>query len=218
MRLFRNRSEAGRRLAAQLSEFAGRTDVIVLALPKGGVPVAAEVSSALGAPLDVLVVRKIGVPWQPEFAVGAIASGGMMVLDTETMNELGLTRASLDPILVAEQRELMRRESLYRGGRPFPTLEGQVVIVVDDGLATGATMQAAVAALRTRGPALVVVAVPVASRSACAMLDRVVDRVVCVATPEPFYGVGVWYDDFDQTTDEEVLSLLAHGEVPLAAR
>lgn len=215
MRLFRNRSEAGRLLAARLSEFADRTDVIVLALPKGGVPVAAEVASALAAPLDVLVVRKIGAPWNPEFAVGAIASGGMMVLDAETLNELGLTKADLDPIILAEQRELMRRERLYRGGRPFPALQGQVVILVDDGLATGATMQAAVAALRTRGPALVVVAVPVASQSARAMLDRVVDRVVCVSTPEPFYGVGAWYENFDQTTDEEVLSLLTHGEAPL---
>jgi putative phosphoribosyl transferase len=218
MRLFRNRSEAGRLLAAQLSEYADRTDVIVLALPKGGVPVAAKVASALGAPLDVLVVRKIGAPWNPEFAVGAIASGGMMVLDTDTMNALGLTKASLDPVILAEQRELTRRERLYRGGRPFPALEGQVVILVDDGLATGATMQAAVAALRTSGPALVVVAVPVASQSACAMLDQVVDRVVCVATPEPFYGVGAWYENFDQTTDEEVLSLLAHGEVPLLSK
>jgi putative phosphoribosyl transferase len=200
-----------------LSEFAGRTDVIVLALPKGGVPVAAEVASALGSPLDVLVVRKIGVPWQPEFAVGAIASGGMMVLDAETLNELCLAKADLDPIILAEQRELMRRRISQRQ-RPFPTLEGQVVILVDDGLATGATMQAAVAALKTKGPALVVVAVPVASRSARDMLDKVVDRVVCVATPEPFYGVGVWYDDFEQTTDEEVLSLLDHGEAPLAAR
>jgi len=212
---FRNRSEAGRLLAARLSEYADRTDVLVLALPKGGVPVAAEVSSALGCPLDVLVVRKIGVPWNPEFALGAVASGGMMVLDVRTMDQLGLTRADIEPVILEERQELMRRESLYRSGRPFPALEGQVVILVDDGLATGATMQAAVAALRTKNPARVVVAVPVASRSACALLDQIVDRVVCMATPEPFYGVGAWYEDFSQTTDEEVLSCLARSDVAL---
>jgi len=217
MSLFRNRSEAGRHLAAHLSEYAGRTDVLVLALPKGGVPVAAEVASALGAPLDVLVVRKIGVPWNPEMAVGAIASGGMMALDVPTLNALRLTRADLEPVLQAERRELTRREALFRRERPFPALEGQIVILVDDGLATGATMQVAIAALRTKNPARIVVAVPVASRSACAALDMIVDRVVCVATPEPFYGVGVWYEDFSQTSDEEVLSLLDHNAAPLLA-
>jgi len=218
MRRFRNRSEAGRFLAEQLSEYADRTDVIVLALPKGGVPVAAEVAATLGAPLDVLVVRKIGVPWNPEFALGAIASGGMMVLDMHSLDALGLTRSDVEPVIQAERRELTRRESLYRSERPFPTLAGHVVILVDDGLATGATMQAAVAALRTKGPSLIVVAVPVASRAACETLDPMVDRVVCVATPEPFFGVGVWYEDFSQTTDEEVLSLLARSELPVLAR
>lgn len=209
MRKFHNRQDAGRILASQLSEYADRPDVLVLALPKGGVPVAAEVAAGLDAPLDVLVVRKIGVPWNPELAVGAIASGGMFVLDIPTINYLGLTRADLDPVILAERRELSRRENLYRSGHPFPALEGQVVILVDDGLATGATMQAAVAAVKTRAPALVVVAVPVASGSACDALEAIVDRVVCVATPEPFFGVGMWYEDFSQTTDEEVLTLLA---------
>lgn len=218
MRRFHDRSDAGRLLAAQLSDYADRADVIVLALPKGGVPVAAEVASALGAPLDVLAVRKIGVPWNPEFALGAIASGGLLVLDMESLGQLGLSRADVEPVIQAERRELTRRESLYRKGREFPALEGHVVILVDDGLATGATMQAAVAALRTRRPALVVVAVPVASRSACAMLEPIVDRVVCVATPEPFFGVGMWYDDFSQTSDEEVLSLLTRHREPLFAR
>ena len=217
MALFRNRSEAGRLLASHLSEFEHRSDVIVLALPKGGVPVAAEVASALAAPLDVMVVRKIGVPWNPEFAVGAIASGGMMVLDTEWMKEFSLTRDSLAAIIQAEQKELARRVRLYRGERPFPDLEGQVVILVDDGLATGSTMRAAVMALRSRAPSLVVVAVPVASRSAIVMLDQVVDRVVSLATPEPFYSVGTWYENFDQTTDEEVLSLLGRSELPMPA-
>lgn len=215
MALFRNRSEAGQLLASHLGEFEHRSDVIVLALPKGGVPVAAEVASALAAPLDVMVVRKIGVPWNPEFAVGAIASGGMMVLDTERMKEFSLTRASLAAVIQAEQKELARRVRLFRGERPFPDLEGQVVILVDDGLATGSTMHAAVMALRSRAPSLVVVAVPVASQSALVMLEQVVDRVVSLATPEPFYSVGTWYENFDQTTDEEVLSLLGRSELPL---
>lgn len=214
MGLFRNRSDAGRLLASYLEEFANRTDVIVLALPKGGVPVAAEVASALSAPLDVLVVRKIGAPWNPEYGVGAIASGGMLVLDAEIMNELGLTRASLDPIIRAEQAELLRREQLYRRGRPFPDLQNLVVILVDDGLATGSSMQAAVQAVRTRQPALVVVAVPVASQSAVVELDRLVDRVVCIATREPFISVSAWYWNFDQTTDEEVLAMLEHAGMP----
>ena len=211
MKLFRNRREAGRLLAAHLHEYTDRSDVLVLALPKGGVPVAAEVASALEAPLDVLVVRKIGVPWNPELAVGAIASGGMMVLDIAAITQLDLTRAELDPIIRAERLELGRREQIFRIGHPFPVVEGKVVILVDDGLATGATMQAAVAAVKTKGPAHVVVAVPLASVSAYYALESLVDRVVCLETPEPFNGVGAWYEDFTQTTDEEVLSLLAQG-------
>jgi len=211
MKLFRNRREAGHLLAAHLREYADRSDVLVLALPKGGVPVAAEVAYALRAPLDVLVVRKIGVPWNPELAVGAIASGGMMVLDIPAIDHLDLTHAQLDPVISAERAELARRERVFRIGHPFPALEGQVVILVDDGLATGATMQAAVAAVKTKGPARVVVAVPVASVPAYYALESLVDRVVCLEAPEPFLGVGAWYEDFSQTTDEEVLSLLAQG-------
>jgi putative phosphoribosyl transferase len=179
------------------------------------VPVAAEVASELAVRLDVLMVRKIGVPWNPEYALGAIANGGMLVLDTATMQELGLTREGIDLVVQAERRELARRERVFRGNSPFPSLEGKVVILVDDGLATGATMRSAVEAVRTRGPALIVVAVPITSRSAYLTLDRIVDRIVCLATPEPFYAVGEWYDDFSQTTDEEVLSLLSHSEQPL---
>ena len=211
MKLFRNRREAGHLLAAHLRPYADRSDVLVLALPKGGVPVAAEVASALGAPLDVLVVRKIGLPWNPERAVGAIASGGMMVLDIRAIDQLDLTRAQLEPVIQSERLELARRERVYRIGHPFPAVAGKVVILVDDGLATGATMQAAVAAVKTKEPAHVVVAVPVASVSACVALESLVDRVVCLEAPEPFYGVGAWYEDFSQATDEEVLSLLAES-------
>lgn len=211
MKLFRDRREAGHLLAAHLREYADRSDVLVLALPKGGVPVGAEVASTLGAPLDVLVVRKIGVPWNPELAVGAIASGGMMVLDIPVIDYLDLTHAQLDPVIRAERLELARRERVFRVGHPFPTIAGKVVILVDDGLATGATMQAAVAAVKTKGPAHVVVAVPVASVSARVALESLVDRVVCLEAPEPFHGVGAWYEDFSQTTDEEVLSLLAEA-------
>lgn len=218
MRYFRNRIDAGRHLAALLSEYSDNPDVLVLGLPKGGVPVAAEVASALGAPLDVLVVRKIGVPWNPEFAVGAIASGGMMMFDGPTMSELRVTRDDLEPVISEEFRELIRRENLYRGERPFPDLDGLTVIVVDDGLATGATMQAAVSVLRTRNPGEIVVAVPVASRSACLLLEPIADRVVCAATPEPFNGVSLWYGDFSQTSDEEVLSCLARSEMALLTR
>ena len=211
MKLFRNRREAGHLLAAHLREYADRSDVLVLALPKGGVPVAAEVASALRAPLDVLVVRKIGVPWNPELAVGAIASGGMMVLDVRVVDDLDLTHAQLDPIIQAERLELARRERVFRIGHPFPALEGQVVILVDDGLATGATMQAAVAAVKTKRPATCRCRCTGGVRACVVALESLVDRVVCLEAPEPFYGVGAWYEDFSQTTDEEVLSLLAES-------
>ena len=208
MKTFWNRRDAGRRLADSLRDYANRPDVIVLALPKGGVPVAAEVASTLGCPLDVLVVRKIGVPWNREVAVGAIASGGMLVLDIPMIDHFDLTNADLDPVIRAEREELARRESHFRKGRSYPALEDKVVILVDDGLATGATMQAAVGVVKTQKPAAIVVAVPVASVSALDALELLVDRVVCLETPEPFYGVGASFTDFIQTTDEEVLSLL----------
>jgi putative phosphoribosyl transferase len=205
---FRDRQEAGQLLADHLREFAGRSDVIVLALPRGGVPVAAEIARALGVHLDTLVVRKIGLPSNPEFAVGAMAHGGMMVLDELLLHELGLSRRQLMPVILEEEEELERREQLYRGTRAFPRLEGQVVILVDDGLATGSTMEAAVRMVRTRAPARIIVAVPVGSQQACGHVGALADSVVCLLMPEPFFGVGVWYVDFSATSDQEVLELL----------
>jgi putative phosphoribosyl transferase len=208
MNRFRDRREAGRLLARRLSKYVGRSNVIVLGLPRGGVPVAYEVAHALGAPLDVFVVRKIGHPWNDEVGLGAIASGGVQVLDRNLAHQLGTTDAQLNRIVAREQRELRRREQLYRADRPFPDLAGHTVILVDDGLATGASARTAVEALRAYHPMTIVVAAPVSSRDACARVLRVADECVCVMTPEPFYGVGAWYDDFSQTTDGDVLELL----------
>ena len=205
---FRNRRDAGRRLAQHLLVYADCRDVIVLALPRGGVPVAFEVAQALGVPLDVFVVRKLGLPWQEELAIGALASGGVRVLDLDLIRAAGVTENDLQRITRVEQSELDRRERLYRDDRPFPDLTGKTVILVDDGLATGATMKAAVTALRQEGPSRVVVAAPVAARETCESLRQVADDIVCATTPEPFRAVGLWYDDFSQVTDEEVRRLL----------
>ena len=209
---FTNRREAGRILAERLRGHVPRSNVVVLALPRGGVPVAYEVAAALDAPLDVFVVRKLGVPGNEEYAIGAIASGDIGLVDAGTVAMLGLSRQDIDRIVEAERRELGRRERLYRGGRPFPDLAGKTVVLVDDGLATGATMRAAIEALRSRGPAAVIAAVPVASREACAMVAAAADDCVCALTPAPFHGVGKWYADFSQTTDDEVLDLLARAD------
>lgn len=207
-----NRTEAGQVLAANLTDFAGRDDVIVLALPRGGVPVAFEVAKALRVPLDVFVVRKLGVPGHEELAFGAIASGGVRVLAKDTIDQLRLSNPMIDAVIEEEEKELARREKLYRGGRPPPDLRERTVIVVDDGLATGATMLAAVRALKAHRPAKIIVAVPVAARETCADVGRLADVVcVCAAEPRPFYGVGMWYYDFSQTSDSEVLSLLAEA-------
>jgi len=205
---FTDRTEAGRQLAAVLSSYAGRTDAIVLALPRGGVPVAFEVARALGVPLDVFIVRKLGVPGQEEFAMGAIASGGARVIDAAIVRDLAISRAEIDAVAQAETRELERRERQYRGERPFPELAGRTAIVVDDGLATGASMRVAVAALRGEHPARIVVAVPVAPWETCEALRQDADEVVCAVTPEPFHAVGLWYENFRQTSDEEVHDLL----------
>ena len=215
---FRDRTEAGQRLAADLEHFADRTDVLVLALPRGGVPVAYEVARALAAPLDVFVVRKLGLPVHPELAMGAIASGGIRVLDREIVRRFGVSEAALESVTASEERELERREVQYRGERPFPDVSGKTVLLVDDGLATGASMAAAAAALRTRGPAKIVVAVPVAAADTCEAFRAVVDEVVCAVTPEPFHAVGLWYADFSQTTDEEVHDLLERSTVELRER
>jgi predicted phosphoribosyltransferase len=215
---FPDRSHAGRALAARLASYAERADVVVLALPRGGVPVAYEVARALGAALDVLVVRKLGVPGRPELALGAIAGGDVRVLNRELLRQLRIEGAAIDRVVDEERRELARRERAYRDDRPPLDVRGRTVILVDDGLATGATMYAAVAALERQHAARVVVAVPVASREARDSLATVADEVVCLATPEPFFGVGAWYDDFGQTTDEEVRRLLRRASDSRAPR
>lgn len=214
---FADRIEAGQTLARRLTAFAGRGDVVVLGLPRGGVPVAFEVARALRAPLDVLVVRKLGFPGQPEFAMGAIASGGVRVMNDEIPPEHLPSPATIDAVARAEQVELERRERAYRGHHVLTPLKGRIVLIVDDGLATGTTMHAAVRAVRQMSPARVVVAVPVGSRQACEALAVVADEVICLRTPEPFSAVGLWYDDFPQTSDEEVARLLATSTTPASA-
>ena len=206
---FANRQQAGQALAERLSAYADRPDVVVLALPRGGVPVAHEVARALHAPLDVIIVRKLGLPGQPELAMGAIAGGKVGVLNRQLMRAMRVEDAELDRVLAAERAELLRREREYRGTRPPLDLKGRTVILVDDGLATGATMAAAVSAVAQQHPATIVVAVPVASREAAAALTHTGAVVVTLMTPEPFYGVGNWYEDFDATSDAEVKALLA---------
>jgi predicted phosphoribosyltransferase len=216
--IFADRREAGRFLAGKLTDYADRPDVLVLALPRGGVPVAYEVARALHAPLDVFLVRKLGLPGREELAMGAIASGGVLVLNEDVVRALRIPQDVLESVIVAEQEELGRRERIYRGDRPPPDVHGRTVILVDDGLATGSTMRAAVAALRRQGPARIVVAVPIGAPETCAGFEREADDVVCVVTPQPFYAVGLWYGDFSQTTDEEVHDLLeraAEGAAPV---
>ena len=207
-RAFRDRTEAGSTLVGLLGGYRGQVDLIVLGLPRGGVPVAAEVARGLGAPLDVLVVRKLGVPGHEELAMGAIASGGVRIHNEEVVRKLRMDDATIQRVAEAEERELARRERSYRQQRPPPDLTGRVVILVDDGLATGSTMRAAVAAARAAGPARVVVAVPTAPASTCEELRSEADEVVCVTTPRPFRAVGYSYRSFPQTTDEEVRELL----------
>ncbi|MGZ4837629.1 MAG: phosphoribosyltransferase [Terriglobales bacterium] len=206
--MFRDRYDAGETVAERLREFAGRPDVIVLALPRGGVPVGYMVARELGAPLDVFVVRKLGTPGQAELAMGAIASGGVRVLNRDVVEALGIPEWEIEQVTRQEQEELERRERQYRGDRPPLDVRGKTVILVDDGLATGSTMRAAAAALRKAGASRIIVAVPVASRATCDQLREEGNEVVCATTPEPFYAVGQWYKDFSQTTDEEVRELL----------
>lgn len=208
---YRDRARAGRVLAGELASYANRADVLVLALPRGGVPVAFEVAQALHAPLDVFLVRKLGLPGQEELAMGAIASGGTRVINEEVVGSLKIPEEMIDTVAAEEQQELNRREVDYRDGRAPPDVRGRTVILVDDGLATGSTMRAAVAALRQQGPARIVVAVPVGAPDTCGELQREADEVVCAQTPQPFHAVGVWYKDFTQTSDEEVRDLLARA-------
>lgn len=196
-------------LAEHLRAYAGRSNTLVLALPRGGVPVGFEVARALDAPLDVFVVRKLGVPGHEEFAMGAIATGGVRVLNEDTVSRLGIPDEDISRTIESEERELSRRERLFRGSRPPPRIKGRTVILVDDGLATGSTMRAAVQALREQDPARLVVGVPVGAPETCAAFQDEADEVVCALTPEPFYAVGHFYEDFSQTSDEEVHELLA---------
>jgi putative phosphoribosyl transferase len=211
MSLFRDRRDAGKVLAAQVVKAVSDPDTVVLALPRGGVPVAFEVARALKAPLDVYVVRKLGLPGEEELAIGAIASGGVRVLNRALIAHLQVPEELIERVTVEEARELERRERLYRGDRRLIALQGRAVILVDDGLATGATMLAAVRSVRDQQPLRIIVAVPVASPSACEDIRGEVDQMICVATPEPFLAVGSWYDNFSQTSDAEVRSLLAES-------
>lgn len=206
---FADRTDAGRRLASALGHYRKRSDVIVLGLPRGGVPVAFEVAAALDAPLDVFTVRKLGTPGHAELAIGAVATGGVVVLNEALARALGIPRTTLEVLIGREADELARRERAYRANRPPPDVRGHTVILVDDGLATGASMLAAVRAIRKQEPARIVVAVPIASRDTCDRLREDVEDLVCLMTPEPFRAVGLWYDDFSQTTDDEVRELLA---------
>jgi len=212
--LFADRRDAGKALAARLGAYAHRPDVIVLALPRGGVPVALEVAQALEAPLDVFLVRKLGFPGNEEFAMGAIASGGVRVLNESVLTRFGVSMAAVESVAAEEQRELRRRERSYRDDLPALDVRARTVIVVDDGLATGFSMRAAVTALRSLGPRRIVVAVPVGPADTVDELRRLADEVVCVATPEPFLSVGRFYDIFDQTTDAEVKKTLARARRP----
>lgn len=216
---FFDRTDAGRELAAALTpEYAGRGDVLVLGLPRGGVPVAYELAVAMDAPLDVFVVRKLGLPGHEEFGIGAIASGGVRVVDDTVLRAYGIDPATLEDITRRERQELDRRERLYRDDRPFPVVCDRTVILVDDGLATGSTMRAAVAALRVEGPRSIVIAVPVGAPETCEAMAELVDDIVCLDTPEPFYAVGLWYENFDQTSDDEVHDLLERAAARHAVR
>ena len=205
---FSTRRKAGEELASKLGKYAGRSDVLVLALPRGGVPVGYEVARALHAPLDVFVVRKLGVPENEELAMGAIASGGVRIVNEEVTRAVGISEEAIDMVAREEGVELERRERLYRGDRPRPVVQGRTVILVDDGLATGSTMRAAATALRQMQPAKIIVAVPVAAPETCDEFREEVDEVICAIIPEPFMAVGAWYEDFSQTSDDEVRELL----------
>ncbi|MBD2678597.1 MULTISPECIES: phosphoribosyltransferase [Nostoc] len=213
---FRNRTEAGKLLAAQLTEYANRSDVLVLGLPRGGLPVAFEVAKVLDAPLDVCLVRKLGVPGHKELAMGAIATGGVRVLNENVVDWLRIPQATIDEVAAIEMRELERRNQIYRGNRPLPKVKNHTIILVDDGIATGATIRAAIATLKKQQPRQLVVAVPVAGVATCQELQAEVDRVVCMMMPEDLYAIGLWYENFEQTTDAEVCELLTRQKLLVA--
>jgi len=214
MHYFKDRRDAGRKLAERLVDYTARSDVLILALPRGGVPVGDEISMALKAPLDIFLVRKLGVPSHPEYAMGAIASGGVRVLNEDVIQALGISDSDIALAAAEEERELNRRQRTYRqgAGERQNTVSGQTIILVDDGMATGATTEAAVIAVRSQDPAVLILAVPVASVDACNKLREKVDELITVVTPEPFGAVGAWYEDFSQTTDEEVIDILSKAK------
>jgi putative phosphoribosyl transferase len=211
MRAFKNRTEAGRQLAQKLVTYAHRSDVLVLALPRGGVPVAFEVAKALSLPLDICLVRKLGTPGHPELAMGAIAQGGLIVLNEDIIQWRRISQGAIDRVVETEQQELERRSRRYRGDRPLPHLRHRTLILVDDGIATGSTLRAAISTLKQQQPASIIIAVPVAPPSICQELNAEVDRVICLNRPTHLCSVSLWYDDFSQTTDEEVCRLLAQA-------
>lgn len=211
MEKFLDRYEAGKVLAEHLKSYVKKSNVIVLALPRGGVPVAYEIAKALFIPLDIFVVRKLGVPGHEELAMGAIATGGTVVFNDEIIRELHISKSAIDQVIQLEQQELQRRELTYRGNRPFPTLKDKTIILVDDGIATGATMRAAIKALRQQNPASIIMAVPVAAFSTCVEMEGLVDKIICPLKPHQFYAVGAWYENFSQTSDEEVFELLKNA-------
>jgi len=215
--LFLDRTEAGRELAMKLAAYAERPDVIVLALPRGGVPVAFEVARALHAPLDIFLVRKLGLPGREELAMGAIASGDIIAINHDVVDELGVPEEVIRRVAAEERQELHRREAAYRGDHPPLDVRDRVVILIDDGLATGSSMRAAIAALRRQQPARIVAAVPVGAAETCAELDDMADETVCAHTPEQFFGVGRWYGDFSQVTDDEVRALLSVAQAVTAS-
>ena len=216
--LFRDRTEASRKLADHLAAYANYPNAMVLALPRGGVPVAFEVAEALNLPLDIFVVRKLGLPSHEEFAIGAIASGGACVLNQDLIHQLSLSDEVIEHIVAREQHELERRERTYRGQRPMLDVRNRIIIIVDDGLATGSSMRAAIAALRQKRPAKLIVAVPVGARETCSELEALADEAICLETPENFSAVGLWYSDFSQITDEEVIDLLERNRKNSEAR
>jgi putative phosphoribosyl transferase len=213
---FRNRTEAGKLLAGQLTDYANRSDVLVLGLPRGGVPVAYEVAKELDAPLDVCLVRKLGVPGHKELAMGAIAAGGVRVINENVIDWLRISPSTINEVAAMEIRELDRRSHIYRGNRPLPKVKNHTIILVDDGIATGATIRAAISTLKKQKPRKLVVAVPVAGLSTCEELEAEVDEVVCILKPEDLYAIGLWYEDFQQTTDAEVCELLTRQKLLVA--
>jgi putative phosphoribosyl transferase len=215
---FRNRMEAGRMLASMLAIYANRSDVTILALPRGGVPVAFEVAQALQVPLDICLVRKLGVPEHKELAMGAIAMHDVLVINHSIVEKLNISRDTIDRVTALEKQELARRDRMYRGDRAFPSLRDRTVILIDDGIATGATLRAAISAIRQSDPAQIIVAVPVAPESTCTELLALVDKVICLKKPEPLHSISYWYEDFSQTTDVEVNQLLAQSLTQQAKR